>query len=376
MKDTYSITKTVMSLEEERSLLLNATIVFDTNILLNFYKYSSKTCKDACDTIETIKDRLFLPYQVGLEYYNNRERIIREQKDLAHNLKKEIDNCFDVKLNLIEQSDFYSIIQEHRRKIKEEIDEKNKERPQFEPDNIRQFWEKMYEGKTSPEPSIQEKIDLCSNFQKRYELGIPPGFKDESKKHNLYGDVFIWLDILEYAKKEKKDIIFVSEDIKSDWIKDGSLKIELIKEFQSETGQKIKHYTFETFLKSIVKEQKIKLSKTTKTELKSFASTFQQMQKNHQIYEKLNNINNKLNFINQNSSFIKSINQQQELLNKLSSIQIPNINLAQINALTRSIQIGEQINSIYEEFKLNDTIIVSKDTIDAIHKSIKNDKDD
>ena len=120
MKDTYSNSKIGLSSEEEKELLLNATIVFDTNILLNFYKYSSKTCKDACNTIEKIKDRLFLPYQVGLEYYNNRERIIKEQKDLAHNLKKEIDNCFDGKLKLIQQSDFYSILQEHRRKIKEE----------------------------------------------------------------------------------------------------------------------------------------------------------------------------------------------------------------------------------------------------------------
>ena len=322
MKDTYSITKTVMSLEEERSLLLNATIVFDTNILLNFYKYSSKTREDACNTIETIKDRLFLPYQVGLEYYNNRERIIREQKDLAHNLKKEIDNCFDVKLNLIEQSDFYSIIQEHRRKIKEEIDEKNKERPQFEPDNIRQFWEKMYEGKTSPEPSIQEKIDLCSSFQKRYELGIPPGFKDESKKHNLYGDAFIWLDILKYAKNNKQDIIFVSEDIKSDWIKDGSLKIELIKEFQSETGRKIKHYTFKTFLKKIAKELKIKLSQTTKTELKSLEETLEKIRK---FYQTKNNLNKITPIISDNfqnitiaPELLKAMKQQTEFLRKIS----------------------------------------------------------
>lgn len=317
MKDTYSTTKTVMSPEEERRLLLNATIVFDTNILLNFYKYSSRTCKDACDTIEKVKDRLFLPYQVGLEYYNNRERIIKEQKELANYLKKEIDNCFNEKLNLIEQSDFYSIIQEHRRKIKEEIDEKNKERPQFEPDNIRQFWEKMYEGKTSPEPSIQKKLDLCGIIQKRYELNIPPGFKDENKKHNLYGDAFIWLDILEYAKKEKKDIIFVSEDIKSDWIKDGSLKVELIKEFYSETGQKIKHYTFETFLKKIAKEQKIVLPKSTREEIEKMAEAFQNIQNAYKNYMVSSGINDSLKQLSEKLSNALKTPEMIELQNNL-----------------------------------------------------------
>ena len=51
MKNTYHRPK--LSSEEEKNLLLNATIVFDTNILLNFYKYSANTYKDACDVVET-----------------------------------------------------------------------------------------------------------------------------------------------------------------------------------------------------------------------------------------------------------------------------------------------------------------------------------
>lgn len=339
MKNTYHRPK--LSSEEEKNLLLNATIVFDTNILLNFYKYSANTYKDACDVVETVKDRLFLPYQVGLEYYNKRKKIIKGQNELAKNIKKEIDNFFNVSLNLLEQSDFHSIIQEHRKKIKEEIDEKNKIKPKFSPDHIQEFWERVYKDKVSVAPSVSKKIELCNTINKRYELEIPPGFKDDNKKHNLYGDALIWLDILEYAKTNNQDIIFVSDDTKQDWVKDGDLRMELIKEFQYETNKKIKHYTFETFIKKITKEQRITLQETTQAELKNLAEVFKNIQ-NFSQFNKMNDIvksiQNNYRDILQNSAFkndaiINACNQYNKFIKKINYDPIQISKMYQANAL-------------------------------------------
>ena len=49
-----------------------AVIVLDTNILLNLYRYSEETRDDILAVMESMKDRLWMLYQVGLEYFNNR----------------------------------------------------------------------------------------------------------------------------------------------------------------------------------------------------------------------------------------------------------------------------------------------------------------
>jgi predicted nucleic acid-binding protein len=56
---------------------------------------------------------------------------------------------------------------------------------------------------------------------------LPPGFKDSAKPENKYGDLIIWLEILEHLKTNKKlppknniswNVLFVSNDEKPDWV--------------------------------------------------------------------------------------------------------------------------------------------------------------
>ena len=64
-------------------------IVLDTNILLNLYRYSEATRDDILSAMEKLKDRLWMPYQVGLEYFNNRintfTAIVDMHKSFIHN---------------------------------------------------------------------------------------------------------------------------------------------------------------------------------------------------------------------------------------------------------------------------------------------------
>src|SRR5690606_16321439 len=59
---------------------------------------------------------------------------------------------------------------------------------------------------------------------------IPPGYKDKKNKENafkLYGaqrintkysDFIIWHEIIEKAKREKKPIVFITDEKKDDWV--------------------------------------------------------------------------------------------------------------------------------------------------------------
>lgn len=51
--------------EEKQELWQKAVFVFDTNVLLNLYRYSAKTRDSLLAAFESFKDRVWIPYQVA-----------------------------------------------------------------------------------------------------------------------------------------------------------------------------------------------------------------------------------------------------------------------------------------------------------------------
>jgi hypothetical protein len=64
---------------------------------------------------------------------------------------------------------------------------------------------------------ILEKVSLLGQI--RFDHKIPPGYEDGIKSVNIFGDLIIWFEILNYCKSEqKKKIIFLTNDNKKDWM--------------------------------------------------------------------------------------------------------------------------------------------------------------
>ena len=87
-----------LSADEIDAIWKGAIIVLDTNILLNLYRYSEETRDDVLSVMEKMKDRLWMPYQVGLEYFNNRVKTFSAIADMQKGFKKKIN---DGKTNLL-----------------------------------------------------------------------------------------------------------------------------------------------------------------------------------------------------------------------------------------------------------------------------------
>jgi hypothetical protein len=69
----------------------------------------------------------------------------------------------------------------------------------------------------------------------------------------MYGDAILWLQLIDYAKSEKKPIIFVTDDDKEDWwLESGGKTIsprpELVQEMLTEAGVKFYMYSADRFL--------------------------------------------------------------------------------------------------------------------------------
>lgn len=69
--------------------------VFDTNVLLNLYRYSAKTRKSLLAAFENFKGRVWIPYQVAYGYMRKRCEVIYETVQRYEQFKKEMENFTD-----------------------------------------------------------------------------------------------------------------------------------------------------------------------------------------------------------------------------------------------------------------------------------------
>jgi hypothetical protein len=232
--------------EEFDALWKQCTFIFDTNILLDFYQHRKETREDFFKILDNIKDRLWIPHQVALEYHNNMDKEKLQAKVKFDSAKKFLDQitediekklstdfslqwfCHETVKEMIEDvkkvSDTLGI---KLASYKEELIKGN------EIDEISDKIADLFDKKVGKIPSQEELEKIYSDGEKRYEICRPPGFSDIKKDKNkdksfyiheglvfkkIYGDLIIWKQILEEVKdKPLTHIIFVTDDRKPDW---------------------------------------------------------------------------------------------------------------------------------------------------------------
>ncbi|WP_429463716.1 PIN domain-containing protein [Neobacillus sp. B4I6] len=270
--------------EEFNELWRDAIFVVDTNVLISFFKYTTKdTYKTLFDILKDLKEknRLFIPHQVALEYFHNYEGNMNRQKDglnlLAGKLKKlkieanKIFSTVESEHPYIINKNFKFILNDLEQSNKK-IDEQLATEIESLPD-VNEIQENILELMNCiiGEPYKQEMIDRIESIGKeRYLNEVPPGWEDasEPKKHTfrtyggikyqqLYGDLIMWHQMMERANKDKdnpKPIIFITEEKKEDWWeKEGTAfkrpQPHLIQEFLEKTSQKFYMYRVDRFVK-------------------------------------------------------------------------------------------------------------------------------
>ncbi|RKQ29322.1 PIN-like domain-containing protein [Oceanobacillus halophilus] len=270
--------------EEKKELWEQALFVIDTNILINFYKYTSESStKILFDILKWLKDekRLWVPYQVGLEYFFNYEGNMTKQregytllKDKFEKVKEDAEKILDSvhsKHPYILTEQFKPYI-ENVKNINEDIQEQLNQEIEKLPDtnDIHIEIMNLLDGVIG-EPYSQEEIDKIEEQGRvRFKYKVPPGFednKDEKKKEyrtygdvryqQIYGDLIVWNQIIDKANdvEESKPIIFITEDRKEDWWEKHKKSIkrphpQLLQEFYNKTTKKFYMYRTARFVEN------------------------------------------------------------------------------------------------------------------------------
>lgn len=265
---------------EKSELWDSATFVFDTNVLLNLYRYSKDTRDALLESIQKLNGRIWMPYQIAYEFMKNRENRILKTVSQFENANtvcdKFIEDCSEsIKKNVHMIGD--DEWEELRNIIHTWFDNKKKSNMIVErcnEDFILDELLHLFDEKVGVPFNKEEREEIDKDWEYRSKNKIPPGYKDENKSTNASGDLILWMQILKYSKDNSKDIIFVSDDKKEDWWREAcgrklGPRIELRKEFLDYTGKKFHMYTMESFIKYSTESNGVKYDQSVIDEIET-----------------------------------------------------------------------------------------------------------
>lgn len=175
----------------------NATVILDTNVLLNFYSLPKLAQEQFFSLLETLRNRIWIPYQVGLEFQRRRLEVIHRYQKNIQNLRdkpKSIlnDLANSIKSLELDKMDLNSSSSQLIEKLEDAIDLISKTLDKVHEsaskvshdDPIRDRIDSII-GEVGPKPADQNAVEeLICDAERRYELKVPPGYMDIDKDQN------------------------------------------------------------------------------------------------------------------------------------------------------------------------------------------------
>ncbi|MBC3541394.1 PIN-like domain-containing protein [Rufibacter sediminis] len=240
-----------LSEEQIDELWKEAIFVFDTSAILDFYLLT-KTQREAIynDVFPKLAKRLWVPDHVKFEYSKNRIKSIGKPieekyaplKSTVRSLKHKADSEILRTFNIIKEGTRDSNIHPHLDQVyfnefDHILDKFIKDLERFKINLLKQIKAVSDEVSSTKdnddvlnaleanfevgrEYSFEEIISISLEGKHRYEFKIPPGYGDlystEKKGTQIFGDLIIWKQILEFSKEKGSSIIFITNDVAKD----------------------------------------------------------------------------------------------------------------------------------------------------------------
>jgi len=207
----------------------------DTNVLLAAYRFERQARDELLNALTKLEERLWIPYQVALEFHRNRLSVIAEQEALFGKARKDLDAAASSYLgklgaftNRIAMPQVR--VQELERVISgahthvlgqvtaaEEANEVHLHSRDFD-EVLARLEDLLGDGRVG-EPMKPEELEAArKEARRRVEQKIPPGYADKDKV-DPSGDYLLWKQLMQEADRRGVPVVLVSDDRKEDWIR-------------------------------------------------------------------------------------------------------------------------------------------------------------
>ncbi|WP_151476509.1 PIN-like domain-containing protein [Streptomyces albicerus] len=241
---------------ERSAFFQDGIIVLDTNVLLSLYEYTETSREEVLSALEQTAGRLWMPYQVGLEFVRGRRSTLESRKRALSDAASEVNKkLMAARKAIVEAKNLVCAQLDKYARAPEEIaslDELAKDsavdkhlsvyREEFKrhldmlkadhdlalnaadaEDPILPRVAKLYGEGVGQQPDdevLRKRLEEATAF--RFPNKIPPGFADSDKDTPLRsaGDFLLWEELIEHVSQlsqSSRRVLFVSNDTKEDW---------------------------------------------------------------------------------------------------------------------------------------------------------------
>jgi hypothetical protein len=284
-------------------------VVLDTNVLLDLYRLPPVARDDLFSVLELLRDRLWIPHHVGLEFQRQRTTVIATARSATETAAASIAETLATAKTHLDALE----LDKHRTGAKpQELmaavetacnalanDILRVQATQVDvgaSDAVRDRIDLLLANKVGTGPTSKAELeDLQRDGEDRYSRRVPPGYADATKERNpkeatfihdhltyarKYGDLIIWRQLLAHTKQTgTKTVLLITGDQKEDWWwRDTGRTLgphpELVREIRREGGVELFWmYTADRFLEYAPKYTRAQASPDSVKELKQIQET-------------------------------------------------------------------------------------------------------
>ncbi|MFF3868916.1 PIN domain-containing protein, partial [Micromonospora sp. NPDC001898] len=258
--------------DETREAVTKGTVVLDTNVLLDAYRFAAKTRAELFEALERLGDRLWLPHQVALEFHRNRVGVIAEhdasyqdaikalsefRSQVTTHLAEKLENLSnrvalpDGESNRLQQVALRGL-DEAVKELEELRSEHGIPENAVHRDPILERFEGLLSSRTGEPLSDTAEKAARDEAARRIRCKEPPGYGDR-KKTDPHGDYILWRQALNEVATRRTPLLIVTRDVKEDWFwrvggKTIGARPELVDECKREAGVGLSIMATRTFL--------------------------------------------------------------------------------------------------------------------------------
>ena len=217
-----------------RALLTRGLIVPDTNVFLNLYRYNEQTRNDVLSVLNALGDQLWVPRQVIVEFWRNREKVLQDPRDTEKTIRElaeQRDRTIEtlrawanrVGLSNERKIHFSEILSHAFDSVAEDVksladDDAASFAHNTSRDPVVTALEPILKGRVGAPLEKIEYENALGEAKRRAEAKQPPGYKDIAKTGEAAaGDYLIWSQILREVRGRPRDVLIVTGDAKDDW---------------------------------------------------------------------------------------------------------------------------------------------------------------
>ncbi|QGN48626.1 hypothetical protein GKC29_18525 [Micromonospora sp. WMMC415] len=247
--------------EEYSRVLATGMVVLDANVLLNLYRYTAGARDDLLAVMEKLSDRLWVPHRVLVEFWRNRDRVLRDPRDTGktvrelEELRGRAARAFQTWVNRVSlppdrASEVLGQLSAGFDAVMRYVDD-FKDATAMDAardtntDVVLRSLRSILQGRVGHPLDEQALAAALVEAQRRLDEKIPPGYMDRKKEGaEGAGDYLVWEQVLREAETRRCDVLFVTGDVKEDWWREEGgerrgPRIELVEELRQRAGTRL-----------------------------------------------------------------------------------------------------------------------------------------